>query len=150
MLAILPKGQVACYSQTQRRWLQIITVIRCMVVWCTQNVHQDDSSLTWCQPCNNQSAVNAPLGWWLFLKHAVWSCCQLFCHIRLERSGSDWKQRTVLYSCHSGHLGLILRSVLSLLHIFTKGTSCTSHISLRVLPVLHIFTKGTSHTTHFH
>ena len=29
-----------------------------MVAWCTQNVYQNGSSLTWHQPCNNQTALS--------------------------------------------------------------------------------------------
>ena len=28
-----------------------------MVVWCTQNMRRDDSSVTWHQPCNNQIII---------------------------------------------------------------------------------------------
>ena len=50
---ILPKVQVAGYSRTRIHLMYVVLyeVTRCMVAWCTQNLHKDSCSFMWHQPC---------------------------------------------------------------------------------------------------
>ena len=72
-----------------------------IIVWCTQNVHQGDSSFTWHLPCNNQTALKVHhLG-----GHSKMQCVGLQslwiqCCIQQKHNGSAQKQRIALYSYH--------------------------------------------------
>ena len=35
----------------------VITLCRCIIVWCTQNIRRDDSNFTRQQPCNTETAL---------------------------------------------------------------------------------------------
>ena len=53
ILVILPKVQVAGYSQTRIHltYVALHEVTWCMVVWCTQNLRRNGCSFMWHQPC---------------------------------------------------------------------------------------------------
>ena len=70
----------------------------CIVLWCTQNMHQDGNSSTWHQPCNTQTALQ-PLQWIFRMLCVKWQSL-IQSHIGLDCHRSAWKQRIALYCCH--------------------------------------------------
>ena len=53
ILVILPKVQMAGYSQTHMHLMYVALheVTWCMVVWCKQDLRRDGCSFMWHQPC---------------------------------------------------------------------------------------------------
>ena len=87
-----------------RMWLRIKlrdAVNLYIVVWCAQNLRWNDSSFTWHQPCNNQTALQ-PLRW-IFKRRGEKLQSLIQSRIRLECR--RWEQH---YGSHCETLGVHL------------------------------------------
>ena len=70
----------------------------CVVVWCTQNLCQDGSSLTWHQPCNNHIKC-CQYTTLVVIKKTRYKTIQSLIQNYMwhEHSKPAWEQRTALY-----------------------------------------------------